>query len=561
MPSRILLVQTPSPAPAAAAAAATAARKTAAIWTASSTTTTTPTALHFASAMSQPRPPPSPLNVAVPQSGVYRGDDHREDDDEDDSGAVFAFDTHELFDAVPATSAGSRTDSPDAHPTIVIHSSASAPATPDYSYPHLSRPPSDGEASPLDSPGGPRRGSYAEPADVSQVLAIHDFVAEPSADAFTPMGSRKPRVGLSDFHVMSVIGKGAYGKVFLVRKRPSPMASSSATTGNRPGGELYAMKVLKKATLIVCGKDAEHTKNERGILEDVSNHPFIVSLHYAFQTNEKLYLILTYASGGELFTYLAKEKMFAEPVACFYVAELLLALEHLHGLGIIYRDLKPENVLLGADGHVQLTDFGLSKVALDARTVCGTIEFMAPEVLDDHRTEGYGAAVDYWSLGVMLFDMLTGSPPFTGNNRKKIMDGILKKKVVWPKYLTVNARDLCNKLLQKNPTKRLGSGGPAGAAAVKRHPFFKRIDWVRLAARDVAPPLVPNLAAPEDTSHFDDCFTSLPTESPADTPGIALAGKVIPGAAAAAAAASTAAGEDPLHYFQGFSYVAESVYL
>ncbi|KAI8590139.1 kinase-like domain-containing protein [Geranomyces variabilis] len=552
MPSRISLWQKPS-----AASAATVALKTT-ILTTSPTTTTTPTAAYSAAAMSQPRPPPSPLDTAVPQSGgVYRGDDHRDSDDEDDSGAVFAFDTHELFDAVAATTAGSRSDSPAAHPTIVIHSSASTPGTPDYSYPHLSRPSTDGEASPLDSPGGPRRVSYAEPADVSQVLAIHDFAAEPAADAFTPMGTRKPRVGLSDFHVMSVIGKGAYGKVFLVRKRPSPLASS-ASTGSRSGGELYAMKVLKKASLVVCGKDAEHTKNERGILEDVSNHPFIVSLHYAFQTNEKLYLILTYASGGELFTYLAKEKMFAEPVACFYVAELLLALEHLHGLGIIYRDLKPENVLLGADGHVQLTDFGLSKVALDARTVCGTIEFMAPEVLDDHRTEGYGAAVDYWSLGVMLFDMLTGSPPFTGNNRKKIMDGILKKKVVWPKYLTVNARDLCNKLLQKNPTKRLGSGGAAGAAAVKRHPFFKRIDWTRLAARDVAPPLVPNLAAPEDTSHFDDCFTSLPTESPAERPGVELAGKVIPGAAAAA---STAAGEDPLHYFQGFSYVAESVYL
>ncbi|KAJ3154964.1 Ribosomal protein S6 kinase beta-1 [Geranomyces michiganensis] len=511
------------------------------------------------SAVAMPKSPrPVPQGPAVQHSfdsGVRRhadadGDDDDDDDDDDGSGAVFSFDTHELFDAVAACP-GTPSDTPTLKPTIVIHS---APSTPNSAYAHLPQPPSDGESSPLDSPGVPRRISYGEPADVSQVLAIHDFAAQPSADS-TPTDTQKPRVGLSDFHVMSVIGKGAYGKVFLVRKRPSPLS-----TATRPGSELYAMKVLKKASLVVCGKDAEHTKNERGILEDVSNHPFIVSLHYAFQTNEKLYLILTYASGGELFTYLAKEKMFAEPVACFYIAELLLALEHLHGLGIIYRDLKPENVLLGADGHVQLTDFGLSKVALDARTVCGTIEFMAPEVLDDHRTEGYGAAVDYWSLGIMLFDMLTGSPPFTGNNRKKIMDGILKKKVVWPKYLTVNARDLCNKLLQKNPTKRLGSGGATGAAAVKRHAFFKRIDWTRLAARDVDPPLVPNLAAPEDTSHFDECFTSLPTESPAETPGVALAGKAIPGAAAAAAVA-TAGAEDPLHYFQGFSYVADSLYL
>ncbi|KAI9015150.1 kinase-like domain-containing protein [Gaertneriomyces semiglobifer] len=293
------------------------------------------------------------------------------------------------------------------------------------------------------------------------------------------------------------------------------------------------MKVLRKASIVLHGKDAEHTRNERNILEEV-RHPFIVTLHYAFQTHAKLYLILSYASGGELFTYLATERMFSESVACFYIAELLLALEHLHELGIIYRDLKPENVLLNANGHVLLTDFGLSKVALDTRTVCGTIEFMAPEVLDDHREGGYDKAVDYWSLGIMLFDMLTGAPPFTGNNRKKIMDGILKKKLACPKYMTSHAKDLCTKLLRKDPQKRLGSG-PTGASEIKKHNFFRKIDWNQLAALKLPPPIVPKLSRPDDISNFDDHFTTMP---PADSPCDGLL-------------------NDPTDHFAGFSYVAE----
>ncbi|TPX62548.1 hypothetical protein PhCBS80983_g00294 [Powellomyces hirtus] len=475
---------------------------------------------------------------------------HDDDDDEDGHGAVFAFDTDERFDSVGSDTTSEDVDSDASSSTVLARLKRTngpskfnpVPNEPIIRIETVATPDrlaSDDDASPssIDSPLSRLRLSFAEPADVSQVLAIHDFTAD-TKDSVPVNALRPKKVGLSDFQVMSVIGKGAYGKVFLVRKKPTLMAIM--------GDDLYAMKVLKKASIVLHGKDAEHTRNERGILEDVSNHPFIVSLHYAFQTDEKLYLILSYASGGELFTYLAREKMFAEDVACFYIAELLLALEHLHDLGIIYRDLKPENVLLNADGHVLLTDFGLSKVALDARTVCGTIEFMAPEVLDDHRTEGYDKAVDYWSLGVMLFDMLTGSPPFTGNNRKKIMDGILKKKIVWPKYMTVNARDICNRLLQKNPVKRLGSG-PEGALPVKKHNFFRKLDWKKLAALQVTPPLVPTLNDPADISHFDDCFTSMPMESPAEL-GVPIK------------SANNMTVDDPLHHFDGFSYVAESAY-
>lgn len=195
---------------------------------------------------------------------------------------------------------------------------------------------------------------------------------------------------MKDFDLVSVVGKGAYGKVFLVKKK-----GISTSTDPDQADNVYAMKVLRKAHIVLREIDQRHTRSERSILEAV-RHPFIVKLYYAFQTASKLYLILSFASGGELFTYLATERMFSESVCCFYSAELLLALEHLHSLGIIYRDLKPENVLLSSSGHVMLTDFGLSKVAVDASTICGTLEFMSPEVINEKQ---YDRTVDYWSLG------------------------------------------------------------------------------------------------------------------------------------------------------------------
>jgi ribosomal protein S6 kinase beta len=250
-----------------------------------------------------------------------------------------------------------------------------------------------------------------------ELLEIHNYASK-----------QEEKVGIKDFKVISVVGKGAYGKVFLVQKIK--------------GDKLFAMKVLKKATIVVHGS-SDHHLSERSILEAIS-HPFIVKLHFAFQSQSRLYLILTYASGGELFSFLHTEKMFNDDQARFYITELLLGLEHLHSLGIIYRDLKPENVMLDKDGHLLLTDFGLSKVALDAQTVCGTVEFMAPEVLEERNR--YGKEVDYWSLGIMLYDMVVGSPPFTGSNRKKIMENVLKKKPIFPNYITQDTRDLCTKV-------------------------------------------------------------------------------------------------------------------
>uniref|UniRef100_A0A6I8RL00 non-specific serine/threonine protein kinase n=1 Tax=Xenopus tropicalis TaxID=8364 RepID=A0A6I8RL00_XENTR len=307
----------------------------------------------------------------------------------------------------------------------------------------------------------------------------------------------------SHFVLLKVLGQGSFGKVFLVRKITPPDAN-----------QLYAMKVLKKATLKV--RDRVRTKMERDILADV-HHPFVVRLHYAFQTEGKLYLILDFLRGGDLFTRLSKEVMFTEEDVKFYLAELALGLDHLHSLGIIYRDLKPENILLDEEGHIKLTDFGLSKEAIDhekkAYSFCGTVEYMAPEVVN---RQGHSHSADWWSYGVLMFEMLTGSLPFQGKDRKETMTLILKAKLGMPQFLSNEAQGLLRSLFKRNPTNRLGSG-VEGAEEIKRHPFFSTIDWNKLYRRDMSPPFKPAVTQPDDTYYFDTEFTS---RTPKDSPGI-----------------------------------------
>ncbi|XP_067277543.1 ribosomal protein S6 kinase alpha-2 isoform X1 [Pseudorasbora parva] len=307
----------------------------------------------------------------------------------------------------------------------------------------------------------------------------------------------------SQFELLKVLGQGSYGKVFLVRK-----IKGSDT------GQLYAMKVLKKATLKV--RDRVRSKMERDILAEV-NHPFIVKLHYAFQTEGKLYLILDFLRGGDLFTRLSKEVMFTEEDVKFYLAELALALDHLHSLGIIYRDLKPENILLDEEGHIKITDFGLSKEAIDhdkrAYSFCGTIEYMAPEVVN---RRGHTQSADWWSFGVLMFEMLTGSLPFQGKDRKETMALILKAKLGMPQFLSPEVQSLLRALFKRNPSNRLGAG-PDGVEEIKRHIFFATIDWNKLYRREIKPPFKPAVGRPEDTFHFDPEFTS---RTPTDSPGV-----------------------------------------
>lgn len=327
----------------------------------------------------------------------------------------------------------------------------------------------------------------------------------------------------SQFELLKVLGQGSYGKVFLVRKVKGPDA-----------GQLYAMKVLKKATLKV--RDRVRSKMERDILAEV-NHPFIVKLHYAFQTEGKLYLILDFLRGGDLFTRLSKEVMFTEEDVKFYLAELALALDHLHSLGIIYRDLKPENILLDEEGHIKITDFGLSKEAIDhdkrAYSFCGTIEYMAPEVVN---RRGHTQSADWWSFGVLMFEMLTGSLPFQGKDRKETMALILKAKLGMPQFLSMEAQSLLRALFKRNPCNRLGAGID-GVEEIKRHPFFVTIDWNKLYRKEIKPPFKPAVGRPEDTFHFDPEFT---TRTPTDSPGV-------PPSANAH------------HLFRGFSFVASTL--
>lgn len=346
----------------------------------------------------------------------------------------------------------------------------------------------------------------------------HDFA---SADVQKPIcgvveGGLHPRkMHAEDFEPLRCLGKGTYGTVLLVKQQGT--------------GKLYAQKQFRKASLVVHKKLVEQTKTERAILESVNRHPFVVKLFYAFQDHEKLYLILEYAQGGELFHHLAQERMFSEDTASFYMGEMVLALEHLHkNLGVVYRDLKPENCLLDSEGHLLLTDFGLSKVAVDENDHCksiqGTVEYMAPEVVSGLK---YGFAVDWWSFGALGYDLLTGSPPFTGNNHAKILEKIVKQKISMPYFLSPDAKDLLTRLLRKEPTKRLGACMPKDMLTIKKHRFFRKIDWKKLAKREVEPPIQPLITDPEMAENFSNEFTDLalsPVITSNDDPWNALSG-------------------------------------
>merc|ERR1719359_2259878 len=282
---------------------------------------------------------------------------------------------------------------------------------------------------------------------------------------------------LDDFVLMKVIGKGSYGKVMLVRHR---------TEGN-----VYAMKMLRKENVIKRNQ-VEHTKTERHVLEAVS-HPFIVNLVYAFQTPKKLYFVLEYCQGGELFFHLSRAGRFSEQRCRFYSSEILLAIEYIHRLAIIYRDLKPENVLLDGDGHVKLTDFGLSKEGImdnfSAKSMCGTPEYLAPEIIEK---KGHGKAVDWYSLGALMYEMLTGLPPFYTRDRDKLFERIRRGDLAYPSYISPVAKSLLQSLLEGDPGKRLG-GGPGDGEEVRGHPCLAGIDWIAIQQRRITPPFKPNV--------------------------------------------------------------------
>lgn len=298
-------------------------------------------------------------------------------------------------------------------------------------------------------------------------------------------------VSIQDFELCTVLGLGSFGRVMKVKEKRT--------------GSIFAMKILDKAQ-IVANKMVTHTQAEKSILAEI-HHPFICRLHYAFQTRKHLVLVLDFLCGGELFFHLQRNKRFSEQRARFYTAEIGLALEYIHSMNIIYRDLKPENLVLDRQGHVVLTDFGLAKrdVKDMTHTFCGTPEYMAPELI---QKKGHTFAVDWWSLGVFLYEMVAGLPPFYTQNVSDMYDMILTKPLKFPPFFTADLKSLLSQLLERDPTKRMASG-----ADFKRHAFFKGIDFEALAKREIRPEFVPDITT-NDLKYFDKQFLQESTNVP-----------------------------------------------
>ncbi|KAL9948221.1 hypothetical protein D7B24_009244 [Verticillium nonalfalfae] len=310
--------------------------------------------------------------------------------------------------------------------------------------------------------------------------------------------NRAGKLQIEDFELLKLVGKGSFGKVMQVRKKDTH--------------RIYAVKTIRKAH-IISRSEVAHTLAERSVLAQINN-PFIVPLKFTFQSPAKLYFVLAFINGGELFHHLQKEQRFDVNRSRFYTAELLCALECLHGFNVIYRDLKPENILLDYQGHIALCDFGLCKLDMKdedrTNTFCGTPEYLAPELL---MGQGYQKTVDWWTLGVLLYEMLTGLPPFYDENTNEMYRKILSEPLHFPGHDIVPpaAKDLLIKLLNRKPEERLGANG---SAEIKAHPFFHAIDWRKLLQRKYEPAFKPSVVDALDTNNFDPEFTN---EAPQDS--------------------------------------------
>ncbi|KAI1298188.1 hypothetical protein EDD11_006870 [Mortierella claussenii] len=294
----------------------------------------------------------------------------------------------------------------------------------------------------------------------------------------------RPQYGLSDFQLLETLGTGTFGRVYLTRSQHDQ--------------QFYAMKVLKKSEVVRL-KQVEHINSEKQILAQV-HFPFIVDLHTTFQDDRNLYMLLEYVIGGELFSHLRRAGRFSNDMTRFYAAEIVLAIEYLHARDIIYRDLKPENLLLDLNGHIKITDFGFAKRVQDRTwTLCGTPEYLAPEII---QSKGHGKPVDWWALGILIFEMLAGYPPFFDDNPFGIYEKILAGRIYFPAHIDSTAKDLIKKLLTADRTKRLGNL-KGGSEDIKNHKWFRGVDWNGLRERRVEAPIVPPHLHPGDTSNFE----------------------------------------------------------
>jgi novel protein kinase C delta type len=306
-------------------------------------------------------------------------------------------------------------------------------------------------------------------------------------------GDAPKKYKLQNFTLHKVLGKGSFGKVLLVELKGR--------------NQFFAMKCLKK-DVILEDDDTECTFIERRVLILSSECPFLCPMFCSFQTNEYLFFIMAYLNGGDLMYHIQQVKRFDENRTRFYACEIICALQFLHSKNVIYRDLKLDNILLDSDGHVHLADFGMCKTEVNrengmASTFCGTPDYIAPEII---KGQLYNEAVDFWSFGVLMYEMLVGQSPFHGEGEDELFDAILNERPYFPKSLGKEAAKCLSALFDRNPNTRLGMPDcPDGP--IRTHPFFRGIDWQRFETRQMPPPYKPTVRSPNDTSNFDDDFT------------------------------------------------------
>ncbi|KAI2789804.1 Protein kinase C-like [Penicillium oxalicum] len=369
-------------------------------------------------------------------------------------------------------------------------------------------------APPMQKPSGPPPQQAVQPMTPS--------IAAPPKEPEPPVPQSKARIGLDHFNFLAVLGKGNFGKVMLAETKTTR--------------KLYAIKVLKKE-FIIENDEVESTKSEKRVflIANKEQHPFLLNLHACFQTETRVYFVMEYISGGDLMLHIQRGQ-FGLKRAQFYAAEVCLALKYFHEHGVIYRDLKLDNILLTLDGHIKIGDYGLCKENMwygcTTSTFCGTPEFMAPEILLDKK---YGRAVDWWAFGVLIYQMLLQQSPFRGEDEDEIYDAILADEPLYPIHMPRDSVSILQKLLTREPELRLGSG-PTDAQEVMSHAFFRNINWDDIYHKRVPPPFIPTISSPTDTSNFDQEFTSV-------TPVLTPVQSVL----------SQAMQEE----FRGFSYTAE----